>query len=526
MNETEKTNNVQEEQVKRYTPVTDFCRSFWCEKIKLVVGSCVVFLLILVVFIGVANGYCVLMLPPIANFILLFLALTLLAYCEALHYAIVSVEKWDMSQYAERFPRACRTHKLVDTPEKVKKFLVGRQFFTIFVVFLISQITSFPHIPHNFGGMPPALVLILFQIGLPGVALVLTFGQLVSQIYVEEFTLQFMNMYGCNFVVRLALGAEWVGICHFSWLLYHIAARVCCHSVRKAQREIRRSSMQSNQSTDAILDADAEAPAPMSPTTLNRGPEFDTGLDDDIKTGWFDLIRYAWSSLATIGSLFIIFYGIKLQAYVLPSPPGGTYVIFIMFLILLFYLEGLMIAIVGTQYWDRETFKDTYPRAYKLHELINRPDNVKRFIIGRQFCTVLTNFMLGQITTMASFPSDGYNPIGFYIIVKSGLVGVMVVLAFAQLCPELLAAEYPLRFMNLPGAYTIGCLSLIFDGIGVGHCAWSVYFVTRQFCCKAYLGDKAEATQTKPAIVRVNSAEVLAASQKEIARNKASANKA
>jgi hypothetical protein len=49
-----------------------------------------------------------------------------------------------MAQYAERFPRAVRCHSFVDTPEKVKKFLVGRQFFVIFVVFLIAQITSFP----------------------------------------------------------------------------------------------------------------------------------------------------------------------------------------------------------------------------------------------------------------------------------------------------------------------------------------------------------------------------------------------
>jgi hypothetical protein len=238
---------------------------------------------------------------------------------------------------------------------------------------------------------------------------------------------------------------------------------------------------------------------------------------------WFDMLKYAWSTVATVGSLFIIFYGIKIKAYVLPTPPGATYIIFFLFLILLFYLEGLMIAIVATQYWDKESFKEAYPRAYLLHELVNRPNNVKRFIIGRQFCTVVTNFMLGQITTLDSFPSDGYNPIGFYIIVKSGLVGVMVVLAFAQLCPELLAAEYPLRFMNLPGSYTVGCLSLLADACGVGHCAWCVYFVTRQFCCKKYLpeGDNEE-IKTKPMIVRVNSAEVMAyntASQKEIPNN-------
>jgi hypothetical protein len=289
-------------------------------------------------------------------------------------------------------------------------------------------------------------------------------------------------------------------------------AYLTCGSVRKAQAEI-----DSQKITDrtAIKDGDAEA---LSPTVLNRGPDFDNGMEPERSLNWFDLLRYTWSTVATLGSLFIIFYGISIEAYVLPSPPGGTYIIFFVFLTLLFYLEGLMIAIVATQYWDKESFKEAYPRAYLCHELVNRPDNVKRFIIGRQFCTVLTNFVLGQVTTMDAFPSDGYNPIGFYIIVKSGLVGVLVVLAFAQLMPELLAAEYPLRFMNLYGSYSVLCTSLIFDAIGVGHCAWAIYFVTRSFCCKKAMIEAKLENKEKPAIVRVNSAEVLAynnASQKK-----------
>lgn len=89
---------TQPEISKTLSCATDFCRSFICEKIKLVVATCVVNLLVVVVFVGVAKGYCVLEIPPIVNFLLLFLALVLLAYCEALHYAIVSIEKWDMSE--------------------------------------------------------------------------------------------------------------------------------------------------------------------------------------------------------------------------------------------------------------------------------------------------------------------------------------------------------------------------------------------------------------------------------------------
>ena len=75
----------------------------------------------------------------------------------------------------------------------------------------------------------------------------------------------------------------------------------------------------------------------------------------------------------------------------------------------------------------------------------------------------------------------------FYIVVKSGLVGVLVTLSFGQLMPELLAQEYPLRFMNLVGSYSICYLSLFFDAIGVGHCAWAIYFTTRTLCCSKHI---------------------------------------
>ena len=141
---------------------------------------------------------------------------------------------------------------------------------------------------------------------------------------------------------------------------------------------------------------------------------------------------------------------------------------------------------------------------------MNQPENIKRFIIGRQFFTVLTNFLLTQVFTFANWSNEGFNKVAFYIIVQSGLVGVMTILAFAQLLPELLAAEYPLRFMNMYGSYTVASCSLFFDSLGVGHCAWAVYFATRSLICGSHMSSEGKVTaDSKPTIVRVSSAEVL-----------------
>lgn len=77
-------------------------------------------LLVIVAFTSIAHQWCTLQIHPVGLFIILFLALTWLAYVEGLHYGIVSLEKRDMTPYKELYPRAFNTHLLVDDNNKVK----------------------------------------------------------------------------------------------------------------------------------------------------------------------------------------------------------------------------------------------------------------------------------------------------------------------------------------------------------------------------------------------------------------------
>ena len=101
-------------------------------------ATCVVNFLAAIACICIANRYCILKIHPVGCFILLIFALTWLAYLEGLHYACVALEKRDMSEFEEEFPRAVANHADMNDTAKVKKFLVGRQFFVIFVVFINS----------------------------------------------------------------------------------------------------------------------------------------------------------------------------------------------------------------------------------------------------------------------------------------------------------------------------------------------------------------------------------------------------
>ena len=405
------------------------------------------------------------------------------------------MEKWDMSKIGKLYPKAARCHALVDTPMKVKKFLVGRQFFVIFVVFLIAQLTTFPKMPSNFAGLGSGLVSVLAKTGLPGVALVLTFGQLISQLFVEEFTVQFVNMPGNEAVIRLCLATEYCGVCHFSWLLYHISKKFTCSKVVRAERQ-----MDEEQAIDPDL-------GPLR--ILGKKDE-----EEDEENSLFDLFRYLWSTGISVFAVVVVLYGISKEVYILHVPAGAAYVIAFCMLCGLFYLEGLMIAIAATQYWDPEQFRIAYPRAYAVHRLINQEggDGVKRFIIGRQFFTVLTGFLLAEVFTFYYWKAGDHDPTLFWILIKSGLVGVLIVLSFGQLNPELLAAEYPLRFMNMRGSYFVCWMSMVFDSCGVGHCGWATYFAFRSVFLQYTNNEAVEGTEAmdeKPEIMTVQSAELF-----------------
>jgi hypothetical protein len=152
--------------------------------------------------------------------------------------------------------------------------------------------------------------------------------------------MQFLNFYGVESVFRLCFAAEWVGVCHFSWLLYGMASRIFCRSVRKMQKQLdanpsdtdRKLAMHkledsSVKPADANTSSSALQP-PLSPTELNRGPEYDNGFPNNDGINLWDIVRNIWSTVATLGSVVILCFGISSGHYILPTPPAGQCVMY------------------------------------------------------------------------------------------------------------------------------------------------------------------------------------------------------
>merc|ERR1712080_790776 len=149
--------------------------------------------------------------------VLLGFVLILLAYLEGMQIAILALERTSTSVFRHKKRAYVSMNLALKNNGYVQRFLVGRQFFVVFVVFLCAQLTTYADL--NLSFMPSWLFVMLIQTGLPGALIVLAFGQLMPQLIVNTNPITFMNHPGTWSVLQLCLCFESVGVTHFSWVL-------------------------------------------------------------------------------------------------------------------------------------------------------------------------------------------------------------------------------------------------------------------------------------------------------------------
>lgn len=183
--------------------------------------------------------------------------------------------------------------------------------------------------------------------------------------------------------------------------------------------------------------------------------------------------KYVMSTIITCAAIAWICYGIGSGRAILPGPAVAHFAVLIFVLILLAYLEGLQVAILALELQSGESWKESHPRAYRLHSLVTKGNNVQRFLVGRQFYVVFVVFLCSQVTTFPSIHRpDSIPEVAWFILIETALPGALLVLAFGQLMPQLIASNYPVTFCNLPGAMVVLYITLILESVGITHFSW------------------------------------------------------
>jgi len=382
---------------------------------------------------GIWTGQAVLPGPPVAHFLIFVFCLVLVAYLEGLQIAILALEKESPEKKRLSHTRAYKLITSVKKGNNVERFLVGRQFFTIFIMTLMAQVTSFPLISHL--GISPIVWFIFIQTGLPGAVVVTTIGSLQSQLLSAKDPWQFLDLYGSFSVLKLCYASEVTGICtHFAWLLIGIFRRTVFVTCKppKPRRE------------------------------LSRAGEA------------CEALKYILSTVVVLTYTAYLMYGIWTNQAILPLPEIGVFCTLALCFVCLSLLEGLQVAILVTENTDPETFRTSHPRAYALMKKATFEKNVRRFLIGRQFFVIFIVFLVNQCTIFPRLSYSGINDILWLVLVQLGLPTALTVLCFAQLPAQLLANQDALMFMNRYGARLTLEVCLLTEKTGLAHFSWVV----------------------------------------------------
>jgi len=224
----------------------------------------------------------------------------------------------------------------------------------------------------------------------------------------------------------------------------------------------------------------------------NINPTFERVLYTVLK-----YVRFFGSGCLTLFATFIVIYGIfagessfGVSFAFLPSWFG--FILLLIMLGLLLLLEGVLVCTVDLSKHTNITFRDAYPRTAILHAQNSDEESVMSMIIGRQVLVIFTVFIAAQLTSMPNMHNFPFTNIPFpsafqEIFLAPGLLGGIMVVVYAQLTSQMLATNYPVQFLNVPGMWLVVKLCKIFDWVGLVHLTW---VVADLFCRALRLDDE------------------------------------
>lgn len=351
----------------------------------------------------------------------------------------------------------------------------------VLCTFIIAKITTLSNFPDQ-AGIPSIVLTIFVRSGLSGVILCITFAQLFPSTLAQRHSLQFLNVPGMYFAISSALFIESIGIVHFVYVLVASIKLLVC--TRENSEQLRVSN--SNSIEMQLLITSNLIPPSTDPGDHNQAADriVQVGSRRRLLDNFLLYAKYIFSSILTLFSVFFIIYCTSMGY---SSFNGSVAVQFSLLLIAMtigFYCEGLKVAVISLSHVTdtTELISKGYTRSARTQALLIRcqPDGVNRFFLGRQLIVVPLGFIIAQITNFSGLPTEDIDGGLYGLLVNVGLPGILAMLQFAQLCPQLLSEEFSMAFMNLPGCFSLMCTSMVIEKLGLISFVWLLLAVVEK----------------------------------------------
>mmetsp|Transcript_16144 Transcript_16144/g.30497 ORF Transcript_16144/g.30497 Transcript_16144/m.30497 type:complete len:611 (+) Transcript_16144:395-2227(+) len=395
---------------------------------------------------------------PILAYIVIWISIVWLSMIEGSQGSLVGLSSINADLYRDSHPIAYKCTAITNQGNNINRYLIGRQFMVVLVVFCVNLCGGPLESASGIWNYPNWVNAIFLTVGFAMILFTCMVGQLNSQVNASLSMLDYINNYFALVTVWVALGIEYSGLLHSSYLLQMFVTYL----------------------SDRTIDERTKA----SSRSLSWAGK-----------------AFFWTRFIMSLAILIFCFAVTLEALFSGKttmwegvPPGSAVVVFFILMSIVGMLEGMQIAFFAVaKIPAAERGNSTF--ALKTCNLLfqggeDGTNNLPQFMIGRQLFVVTCMFFIARVTSI-QIPQGEYaqgdqgrpsannnnNIFGVSdtvqeILMNSGLLGALITTTVGSLAWQLIASAFPLSFLANPLTYALLRVCLFLEATGICSGAW------------------------------------------------------
>lgn len=380
-------------------------------------------------------------------YVIIWAAVIWLSMVEGEQAALVGLTPVDKDLYKESHPTTYKCTTLAHKGDNLDRYLIGRQFMVLILVFLIN-LSGRPLLGSRVLGMPEVLQTIFLDSGVAMILMTTNIGQLASQVNASHCMLDFINTYFALFTLYVCLILEFSGILHAVYVVRMFFSYISGEEFKS--QEPPRSELKSMFFYGRV---------------------------------YMSLAILAYSFAVTLKALFD--GNTTMWDNV---PPALSVVLFFVLMAIVGMLEGMQIAFYAVAKLSKDE-QDQHPTAMKTCDLLFKGEgrNLPGFMIGRQICVTMCFFFIARVTTINVDVNAGEDTIfgvsdGAQRFFNTGLLGALITTIVGSLSWQLVASTFPVAFLSNYFVHILLRICLLLEAAGICSASWVLAWMEKRLC--------------------------------------------
>ena len=370
---------------------------------------------------------------PAAAFLLFWILILWLAMMEGGQGCLVGLQPINKTNYATSHPITLKNTQIAHKGDNMDRFIVGRQFLVVLVIFLINMCGSAVENADPLG-LPNGVNAVFLGNGVALMIITIVLGQLTSQLNAAVCMLDFIDNYFMLFTTYVSLFIEASGLLHAVYPVQIVFAKMSGKPIGSSEET--RSTVQK---------------------------------------------VFFWCRVCLSTGILAFALAVTLEALVKGQsgmwegvPISVSIIIFFLLMCVVGLMDGMQIAAFALINMKEEELK-VHKVAFSNCQLMFKGQNLQAFLIGRQVFVAALMFIVAKIATISI--KDGESnifgvPDGFQKFLDTGLLGAVVLTIIGSLIWRIVASSVPLAFMSNPVIYVIIRICLVIEASGICSAAW------------------------------------------------------